>query len=75
MNEAVLMSNHLAGTSDPFMSRMGYTQLARKFGIYQPYFRYQYVNDALNDPVNILQGKYYGPSVGVRFDFFDLRRV
>lgn len=70
MNEAVLMSNHLAGTSDPFMSRMGYTQLARKFGIYQPYFRYQYVNDALNDPVNILQGKYYGPSVGVRFDFF-----
>lgn len=70
MNEAVLMSDHLAGMSNPFMSRMGYTQLARKFGIYQPYLRYQYVNDAINDPVNLLQGKYYGPSVGMRIDLF-----
>ena len=71
MNEAVLMSNHIAGTANSFMSRMGYTQLARKFGIYQPYFRYQYVNDAVNDPVNLLQGKYYGPSIGMRIDLFD----
>ncbi len=70
MNEAVLMSNHLAGASGSSVSRMGYTQLARKFGIYQPYFRYQYVNDAMNDPVNLLQGKYYGPSVGMRIDLF-----
>jgi hypothetical protein len=70
MNEAVLMSNRLTGNPDPFMSRMGYTQLARKFGIYQPYFRYQYVNDAINDPVNLLQGKYYGPSIGMRIDLF-----
>jgi hypothetical protein len=70
MNEAVLMSNHIAATSDPFRSRMGYTQVARKFGIYQPYFRYQYVNDAVNDPVNLLAGKYYGPSIGMRIDIF-----
>jgi hypothetical protein len=70
MNEAVLLSNRIAGTSDPFRSRMAYTQVARRFGIYQPYFRYQYVNDALHDPLNFLQGKYYGPSIGTRFDFF-----
>lgn len=71
MAEAVRMSNHIAETADPFRSRMGYTQVARKFGIYQPYFRYQYVHDALNDPVNLLQGKYYGPSVGMRIDLFE----
>jgi hypothetical protein len=70
MNEAVLMSNHISGAPDSFMSRMGYTQLARKFGIYKPYFRYQYVHDAINDPVNLLQGKYYGPSIGLRIDLF-----
>ena len=49
---------------------MAYTQFARKFGIYQPYFRYQYVHDNVNDPVNLLVGKYYGPSVGLRIDMF-----
>ncbi len=39
--EAVLLSNQLAGTSEPFRSPMAYAQVARKFGIYKPYFRYQ----------------------------------
>jgi hypothetical protein len=69
LTEAVLLSNHLEGTGESFRSPMAYTQLARKFGIYRPYFRYQYVNDKYNDPVNLLQGRYYGPSVGVRVDF------
>jgi hypothetical protein len=69
MNEGVLLSNHPAGAPEPLRSTMAYTQVARKFGIYKPYFRYQYVNDNRNDPVNLLQGIYYGPSVGVRIDF------
>jgi hypothetical protein len=69
LNEGVLLSNRLAGNPEPFRSPMAYTQVARKFGIYKPYFRYQYVNDKYNDPVNLLEGKYYGPSVGVRVDF------
>jgi hypothetical protein len=69
LNEAVLLSNHLAGMPGPFRSPMAYTQLARKFGIYKPYFRYQYVRDSVNDPVNLLRGTYYGPSIGVRIDF------
>jgi hypothetical protein len=70
-NEAVLLSNHVMGMSEPFRSPMAYTQVARKFGIYKPYFRYQYVKDNVNDPVNILKGTYYGPSVGMRVDIFD----
>src|SRR5580700_323429 len=69
LNEAVLLSNHLMGTARPFRSPMAYTQVARRFGIYKPYFRYQYVNDSLKDPVNLLLGEYYGPSVGIRIDF------
>jgi len=69
MNEGVLLSNHLMGTAVPFRSPMAYTQLARKFGMYKPYFRYQYVKDNVNDPVNLLKGTYYGPSIGLRIDF------
>ena len=72
MNEGVLLSNHVTGAPAPYRSPMAYTQLARKFGrIYRPYFRYQYVNDSVKDPVNLLKGTYYGPSVGLRIDFAD----
>jgi len=69
LNEGVLLSNRLTGTPQPFRSPMAYTQIARKFGMYQPYFRYQYVRDNVNDPVNLLRGTYYGPSIGLRVDF------
>jgi hypothetical protein len=69
MNEGVLLSNHPLGAREPYRSPMAYTQLARKFGMYKPYFRYQYVHDNAGDPVNLLKGLYYGPSVGVRVDF------
>jgi hypothetical protein len=72
MNEGVLLSNHVTGTPGAFRSPMAYTQLARKFGrIYRPYLRYQYVDDSVKDPVNLLKGTYYGPSVGLRIDFAD----
>jgi hypothetical protein len=71
MNEGVLLTNHMVGTSVSYRSPMAYTQLSRKFGIFRPYFRYQYVNDHAGDPVNILHGLYYGPSPGLRIDFSD----
>ncbi len=71
MNEAVMLSNHLFGTTQSFRSPMAYTQVARKLGMYTPYFRYQYVRDNMNDPINQLKGTFYGPSAGVRLDFSD----
>lgn len=68
MTEGVMLSNRPSGAA-ALRSPMAYTQLAHRFGIYKPYFRYQYVRDNTNDPVNILKGTYYGPSVGVRIDF------
>ncbi len=69
LNEGVLLSNHVMGMPAAFRSPMAYSQLAHKFGIYKPYFRYQYVRDNPADPVNILRGTYYGPSPGLRVDF------
>jgi hypothetical protein len=70
MTEAVMLSNHVMGAAEPIRSPMAYTQIAHKFGrIYKPYFRYQYVNDRENDPVNLLKGTFYGPSIGLRVDF------
>src|SRR5581483_5075112 len=69
LNEAVLLTNHVVGTPLYYRSPMAYTQIARKFRIYSPYFRYQYVNDRVGDPLNIIQGRYYGPSVGIRIDY------
>jgi hypothetical protein len=69
LSEGVLLSNHVTGMSSSYRSPMTYIQVARKFGIYKPYFRYQYVRDNPNDPINLLKGTYYGPSVGMRVDF------
>jgi len=70
LNEAVLLSNILpSGRS--YNSPLAYTQFSRKFGIYRPYIRYQYVNVPENDPVNIYTGRYNGPSIGLRVDVTD----
>jgi hypothetical protein len=69
MTEGVLLSNHVTGMPASYRSPMAYTQVARTFGIYKPYFRYQYVRDNPQDPINLLKGTYYGPSIGMRFDF------
>jgi hypothetical protein len=70
LNEFVVMDNHPTGSAAA-VSPMAYTQIARGFGIYKPYFRYQYVDDSRRDPINLLRGIYYGPSVGMRIDFTD----
>jgi hypothetical protein len=53
-----------------------YTQLARKFGLFTPYVRFNYYNVSLNDTLYTLDwaggvnaGAHYGPSVGLRYDF------
>lgn len=69
MNEAVLLQ-HQIPDGRSYNSPMGYTQLAYRFGKYRPYFRFQEVNIPNNDPVTAFKGRYEGPSVGLRMDFF-----
>lgn len=71
MNEAVLLTNTFAASGQTFHSPMAYTQLAHKWGIYRPYLRYQYFNANSSDPVNVVRGLDYGPSIGIRADLSD----
>jgi len=70
MNEIVLLQHQITDGGRSFNSPMGYTQLAYRFGKYRPYFRWQEVNIPNNDPVTAFKGRYEGPSVGMRVDFF-----
>jgi len=68
LNEALLDRHAPAVASDTFNTPGFYTQISRQFGVYRPYFRYQYVNVANNEPVFPDVGLRHGPSLGLRFD-------
>jgi len=82
LNEAVLV-RHVEPTGAVFTTSGGYSQFSRAFGIFRPYFRYQYFNAPTNDPVyqyagtNEFElihttgfvGRVNGPSAGIRYDF------
>ena len=68
LNEALLDRHAPAGTSNAFNTPGFYSQVSRQFGVYRPYFRYQYVNVARNEPVFPDVGLRHGPSLGLRFD-------
>jgi len=69
MNEGVILMNRINGQQKIYNTPLLYSQVSRRFGAYRPYFRYQYVNSPLKDPVNIYTGRYEGPSFGLRMDF------
>lgn len=71
LNEGVLLRNKSEAFPNSFNTPLAYTQIARKFGVYRPYFRFQYVNSPNNDPINQFKGRYDGPSIGLRMDFTD----
>ncbi len=67
MNEGVLLTNHME-SGRTFNTPLAYTQLSRKFGVVRPYVRYQFVNSPMGDPVNVYNGLYMGPSLGMRWE-------
>lgn len=69
INEGVWMNHKVDGASRSFNSPLINAQISRKFGVYRPYFRFQYINVPNNDPTSIFAGRYEGPSAGVRMDF------
>ena len=66
LNEA-LMIRHVRG-QHVFETPAFYSQISERFGLYRPYFRYQYVNASSQEPVFPNVGLRTGPSVGIRFD-------
>jgi hypothetical protein len=68
LNEVVLVRHSPEGTSQVFNTPGFYTQIAKRFGSYQPYFRYQYINGSDREPIFPDVGRIEGPSAGVRYD-------
>ena len=68
LNEAMVVRHAPLGQSHVFQTPGFYTQISKRFGAYRPYFRYQYVNAAANEPIFPDVGRQQGPSAGIRFD-------
>ena len=73
LNEGVLVHNSSDfGTFDTFSF---YTQIARRFGQFRPYVRYQFFDADEGDPIVQFAGKptfHQSLSLGVRYDFTSL---
>jgi len=74
LNEGTII-RHTLPDGPVFHTTAFYSQFSRAFGPFRPYFRYDYVNAPLNDPIYgnpteiALVGRVNGPTVGVRYDF------
>jgi len=68
LNEAMIIRHAPLGGPHIFETPGFYTQISKRFGAYRPYFRYQYVNAAANEPIFPDVGRQQGPSVGIRYD-------
>lgn len=73
LNEVVLVRE--SSDLGTFQSLGFYTQVARQFGKFRPYARYQYQDAAENDLIVQFSGMtnaHHWLSLGVRYDFSDL---
>ena len=68
LSEALLDRHAPFGASTVFHSPGFYTQVSRQLGSYRPYFRYEYVNVAKNEPIFPDVALRHGPIAGVRYD-------
>ena len=68
LNEAMIVRHTPLGGPHIFETPGFYTQISKRFGAYRPYFRYQYVNAAANEPIFPDVARQQGPSVGIRYD-------
>ena len=68
LNEGILMRHDPRGQSSIYTVGF-YTQIAKQFGKFRPYARYQYLNVPTRDPLFGAEvGRRNGPSLGVRYD-------
>jgi hypothetical protein len=67
LNEGLVVRHKVRGGKS-FNTGAFYTQIARQFGKFRPYFRYQYVNAPEDEPIYKDVGFRHGPSFGVRYD-------
>jgi hypothetical protein len=77
LNEAMLVRHVGSSTGAPgvFHTPAFYTQFSRRIRSYRPYFRYEYINAAADEPIygdptdGPVVGRRNGASLGLRYDF------
>jgi hypothetical protein len=67
LNEAVLI-HHTPGGMHTVDTPGFYSQIAKQFGLWRPYARYEYINSPLTEPFRPDIGLRYGPRLGVKYD-------
>lgn len=68
LNEAVLDRHAPFGSPTVFHTPGFYSQVSKQFKSYRPYFRYEYLNVAPNEPVFPDVALHHGPIAGLRYD-------
>jgi hypothetical protein len=71
LNEIVDVRHTPEGLGHTFQTPSFYSQISRRFGLFRPYFRYDYTNASPHEPIFADVGLRSGPSVGVRYDAND----
>ena len=68
LNEAILIRHTWNAAPAAFNTPAFYTQVSEGFGLFRPYFRYQYLNASTAEPIfpDVLRRN--GPSFGFRYD-------
>lgn len=70
MNEAFFISHVVNSTHQTFDTTAGYSQVSDNIvGHLRPYFRYDYANAPIGDPIFPDVGLRHGPTTGARYDF------
>jgi hypothetical protein len=67
-NEALVMRHAIEGSNQVFHNTGFYSILSKNLGRYRPYFSYEYLNIARNEPIWGSVGLRHGPSTGLRYE-------
>ncbi|HLK63172.1 MAG TPA: hypothetical protein VKU19_07015 [Bryobacteraceae bacterium] len=67
-NEVLVMRHAIEGSSQVYHNTGFYSLLSKNLGKYRPYFSYEYLNIARNEPVWGSIGLRHGPSTGLRYE-------
>jgi hypothetical protein len=72
LNEGVLMRHQSDGSPVTVNIPGFYSQISNRWGRYRPYFRYEYLQVPVNDPLYADVGLIHGPHGGLRFDLSEM---
>ena len=71
LNEVLDIRHTPEGLGHTFQTPSFYSQISNRFGLFRPYFRYDYTNASPHEPIFADVGLRAGPAFGVRYDASD----